>query len=135
MEIESCTALFARRANAPIHTWTRVSGPMSSVVATLIDLGYAHHMNRASGHHRLEIVGNLRAVRSLVCWKRCARVHHMEGAKASEHMDASGREHGVDICDFHQQLTWLSRKELHDQAGIMKAAAGGSLWPAARLNV
>ena len=65
----------------------------------------------------------------------CARVHHMERAKASEHMDASGLEHGVDICGFRQQLAWLSRKELHDQAGIVKAAAGGSMWPAARLNV
>ena len=51
----------------------------------------------------------------------CARVHYMESAKARAHMDASGLEYGVDIYGFHQQLAWLSRKELHGQVGIMKS--------------
>ena len=61
----------------------------------------------------------------------CAHVHHMERAKASEHMDGSALEQGVDVCGFRQQLAWLSMKELHDQAGTVKSATAGGLWPAA----
>ena len=59
----------------------------------------------------------------------CGRVYHMERAKASAHMDGSGLQHGMDMCGFRQHPSWLSRKDLHDQAGIVKATAGGSLWP------
>ena len=30
----------------------------------------------------------------------CARVHHMERAKATAHMDGSALKHGVDMCGF-----------------------------------
>ena len=46
----------------------------------------------------------------------------MERAKASAHRDGSGLQHGVNVCGFRQQLAWLSRKELHDQAAASCAA-------------
>ena len=47
----------------------------------------------------------------------CARVHHMERAKASAHMDASSLQHGVDMCGIRvtaglvveERVAWLSR--------------------------
>ena len=45
----------------------------------------------------------------------CARMRHMERAKASAHMDASAQQHGVDMCGFRQQLAWLSMKEMTKQ--------------------
>ena len=35
---------------------------------------------------------------------------------------------------FHKQHAWLVRNFLHGKAGLMKAAAAGGLWPAARLR-
>ena len=46
----------------------------------------------------------------------------------------NGLEHGVDMCGFHKQHAWLVRKDLHGKAGLIKAAAAGGLWSAARLR-
>ena len=47
-------------------------------------------------------------------------------------MDGSCLENGVDIRRFHKQHAWLVRNGLQGEAGLMKAAAAGGLWPAAR---
>ena len=47
--------------------------------------GYVHHTNRTSGHHRLEVGGDLQAIRSLGCWKRCAHAYTTWKGPKPEH--------------------------------------------------
>ena len=50
---------------------------------------------------------------------------NMEWEKASNHLDGSGLENGVDMRGFHKQHARLVRNGLHGIAGLMKAAAAG----------
>ena len=59
---------------------------------------------------------------------------NVEWEKASNHLDGSGLENGVDMRGFHKQHARLVRNGLHGIAGLMKVAAAGGSCPAARLR-
>ena len=112
--------------------WGLVRGPMSSVVATLLDLGWIPcepDTWKSPTGDWWEFMGGTFA-HILDAIYLC--VASMEEGKVSMHVDEGGREHGVDMRGFHKQHDWLTRKGLHRKAGLTKEAAASGLWPAAR---
>ena len=132
-KLETRETLFARRANAPTHfplaecRWGRVDGPLSSVIVTLIDLrSTAHETDKWKSSP-----GDLWET-----WKTRAHTYSTWRGPKLNHTWMFQAYSTEWICAVSaQQLAWLSRKELRGQAGIMKAAAAGGLWPVARLHV
>ena len=61
-------------------------------------------------------------------------VHRSHGVDKSQHALGRVLEQSVDMCGFHNQHAWLVRNAFHVKARLMKAAAAGGLWPAARLR-
>ena len=107
---------------------------MSSAIATLMDLGWTpcepDKWKSASGDWWEFTGGTFTNILDEI--HLCAT--NMEWVKASNHLDGSGLENGVDMRGFHKQHSWLVRNGLHGKAVLMKAAAAGCLWPAARLR-
>ena len=107
---------------------------MSSVVTTLVDLGWApRELDK-----RKSLVGDWWEFTGGTFTNIQDEIHlctvDMEWPKASTHLDGNGLEHGVDMCGFHKQHAWVVRKDLHGKVGLMKAAAAGGLWPAAKFE-
>ena len=107
---------------------------MSSVVATLMDLGWtplepdkweslAGDWWEFSGGTFANILDEI-----YTC------IVNMEWTKASTHLDGNGLEQGVDMCGFYKQHAWLIRNDLHGKAGLMNTAAAGVLWLAAQFR-
>ena len=107
---------------------------MSSVVATLMDLNWTpcepDKWKSASGDWWELTGGTFTNILDEI--HLCAT--NMEWVKASTHVDGSGLENGVDMRGFHKQHAWLATIGLQGKSGLMKAAAAGGLWPAARLR-
>ena len=107
---------------------------MSSVISTLMDLGWTpcepDKWKSSSGDWWEFTGGTFTNILEEI--RLCAT--NMEWVKASNHLDGSGLENGVDMRGFHKQHAWLVRNGLHGKAGLMTAAAADGLWPAARLR-
>ena len=103
---------------------------MSSVVATLMDLRW---IPREPDKWK-SLAGFAGGTFTNILDEGHLCTVNMEWTKASTHLDGNGLEHGVDMCGYHKQHAWLARKDLRGKAGLMKAAAAGGLWPAARLR-
>ena len=114
--------------------WRLVYGTMSSVIATLVDLGWIPH----EPHKWKSLAAEWWEYTGGTFTNILDEIHqcteNTEWTEAGTHLDGTVLEHGVDLFGFHRQHAWLVRKDLHGKAGLLKAAAAGGLWPTARLR-
>ncbi len=113
--------------------WGRVRGPVSAVVATLLDLGWrplgpacwkdtdGEEFNLLTGDRDRLVDFALEGALEQRAWRRAAAFHL-----------GGGLEDGVDLTVLRRHLAQLRRQARHAEARILELVAMGGLWPAAR---